>query len=230
MMTSEPAPRPKAFCMEHPFRLILGGPSQSGKTFFTKRLVSRSQEIISPPPRRIIWAFGERNAVATDEIQSLSPVPVSFVEGLPDLNEMSDEPQDGPTLIILDDLMHSAAKSQTVGEIFTKMSHHRDVSVVLMLQNIFHRGPSMRDMSINAKYMVLFKNPRDNGQIRYLARQIYPGNEEFLVDAYRKATNRPHGYLLLDFAQSTPDDRRTLTGIFSPPEVTIGYIPTKKSK
>lgn len=215
--------------MEHPFRLILGGPSQSGKTFFTKRLVARSQEIISPPPRRIIWAFGERNAVAMSEIKSISPVPVSFVEGLPDLNEMPEQ-HEGPTLIVLDDLMHSAAKSQTIAEIFTKMSHHRGVSVVLMLQNIFHRGPSMRDMSVNVKYMVLFKNPRDNGQIRYLARQIYPGNEEFLVDAYRKATNRPHGYLLLDFAQNTPDNRRTLTGIFSPPEVTIGFIPVKKSK
>jgi len=214
------------FKFVHPFRCIVAGPSQSGKSFFTKQLISRSHELIQPPPTQIIWAFGEANATGMKEIQSVSPVPITFVEGLPDMTEISE----GRTLIILDDLMHHAGKSQTISEIFTQMSHHRNISIILMLQNIFHQGRSMRDVSINTKYMVLFKNPRDNGQIKYLSRQIYPGNSNFLLDAFNKATSRPHGYLILDFAQSTPENRRILTGIFSPPEVTIGYIPMKKKE
>lgn len=216
----------KAFHFLHPFRLLIAGPSQSGKTFFTKKLISQCLELISPPPTRVLWAYGEANAAQTGEIRKLSPVPIHFVEGLPDVDEITGEER---TLIILDDLMHAAAKSQQISEIFTQMSHHRNVSVILMLQNIFHQGRSMRDMSVNAKYIVLFKNPRDNGQIRHLARQIYPSNPNFLIDAFKKATKRPHGYLILDFAQNTLEDRRVLTGIFSPPEVSIGFIPVKKT-
>jgi hypothetical protein len=47
--------------------------------------------------------------------------------------------------------------------------------------------------------MVLFKNPRDAGQIRHLSAQLFPGNVQFLAGAYKQATSRPFGYLLLDF-------------------------------
>jgi hypothetical protein len=61
--------------------------------------------------------------------------------------------------------------------------------------------------------MVLFKNPRDAGQIRHLAAQLFPGNVKFLVEAYKKATSRPFGYLLLDFRQDTSDNLRVISDI-----------------
>jgi len=38
-------------------------------------------------------------------------------------------------------------------------------------------------MSLNAQYMVLFKNPRDESQFANLARQIYPKTSQFAVEA-----------------------------------------------
>lgn len=210
------------FSFLHPFRLIIAGPSQSGKTYFCKRLISQCQELISPPPSQIIWGYGESNRNQIKSIRENCPVKIEFVEGLPDLSEIGSEEN---TLLVLDDLMHLVGNSQVISEMFTQMSHHRNMSVILMLQNIFHQGKSMRDVSINAKYIVLFKNPRDSGQIQHLARQIYPKNSKFLIDAFEKATKRPHGYLILDFAQNTEENRRVFTGIFSPNEVMIGYIP-----
>jgi hypothetical protein len=183
--------------------------------------------MIHPPPQRIIWAYGEGNTAQSEQIRKISPIPINFVEGLPDTDEINSAER---TLIVLDDLMHVAGKSQKISEIFTQMSHHRNVSVILMLQNIFHQGKSMRDISVNAKYIFLFKNPRDNGQIQYLARQVYPTNPNFLIEAFKKATKRPHGYLGMDFGQNTPENRRVFTNIFSPPEVSIGYIPAKKPR
>jgi len=51
-----------------------------------------------------------------------------------------ENPENVPTLIVLDDLMDSAY-SEKLSEIFTKGSHHRNISLVLITQNLFHQGP-----------------------------------------------------------------------------------------
>jgi hypothetical protein len=205
---------------KHPFTCIIAGPTQSGKTVFTKQMLKNANFLIQPPPTRIIWAYGEENLHQNEEIQNIVDIPITFVKGLPDVEDIDDKDRN---LLILDDLMSDVSKSDTISNIFTRASHHRNMSVIFIVQNIFHQGKTMRDISINAKYTVLFKNPRETSQIQYLNRQIFPNNKNFLVDAYRQATQRPHGYLILDFDQSTPNDRRVITGIFFP-ELPIGYI------
>jgi hypothetical protein len=73
---------------------------------------------------------------------------VLFVKGVPDF----ENPENVPTLIVLDDLMDSAYSTK-VRELFTKGSHHRNISLVLITQNLFHQSPSSRDISLNSKYI-----------------------------------------------------------------------------
>ena len=49
----------------------------------------------------------------------------------------------------------------------------------------------MRTISLNAHYLILFKNPRDASQINHLAKQMYPTKSKFMVEAYRDATLPP---------------------------------------
>jgi hypothetical protein len=79
---------------------------------------------------------------------------------------------------VLDDLIDSAYSTK-VSQLFTKGSHHRNISVVLITQNFFHQGPASSDISLNGNYMLAFKNTRDKTQIVHLARQVY--RETFLV-------------------------------------------------
>jgi len=72
------------------------------------------------------------------------------------------------TLLILDDLMSET--NQLVANVFTKISHHRNVSVVYLTQNLFDKNKYARTISLNAHYLVLFKNPRDATQFATLAR------------------------------------------------------------
>ena len=58
--------------------------------------------------------------------------------------------------------------------VFTERSHHHNISVIFMTQNIFHPGRKARTISLNTQYMVLFDNPRDRKQIKTLAMQISP--------------------------------------------------------
>jgi len=72
-------------------------------------------------------------------------------------------------LIILDDLLNEVY-SKDVCDQFTKGSHYRNISVILITQNLFHQGRFCRDISLNAKYSVALKNVRDKSQFQYLAR------------------------------------------------------------
>jgi hypothetical protein len=71
-----------------------------------------------------------------------------------------------------------------VCDLFTKGSHHRSISVILITQNLFHQGRYCRDISLNATYLVLLKNVRDKHQFAYLARQVFPEYSDSLYKAY----------------------------------------------
>jgi len=113
---------------------------------------------------------------------------VIFHQGLPELNDFDGKE---PGLFITDELIN----------LFNKGSHHRNVSVVYLAQNLFSKKNKFaRTMSINAHYMVLFKNLRDATQFANLARQMYPKTSQFAVEAYKDATREPYSYLLIDLS------------------------------
>ncbi len=143
---------------------------------------------------------------------------VVFHQGLPDLNVFDGSE---PTLLIIDDLVHET--NDTVVNLFTKGSHHRNVSVAYLAQNLFPKNKFARTISLNAHYMVLFKNPRDASQFANLARQMYPKRSQFAVEAYKDATREPYSYLLVDLRPEQDDDLRLRTNVF-PGETQYVYV------
>ncbi len=198
---------------KHPFTAIVAGPTGCGKTVFTFKFISESQDLIAPPPEKIIYCYGEYQEIFNDYPH------VTFIEGLPDISLFDGKQR---TLVILDDLMTET--NDSVSNIFTKVSHHRNVSVVYLSQNLFYKSKQNRTMSLNAHYMVLFKNPRDAVQVATLARQMYPGRSKFLAEAFRDATDKAYGYLLIDLKPDTEEKYRIRTNIF-PGERQYVYIP-----
>ena len=172
--------------------------------------------MINPMPTKIIYCYGEYQ----DRFRDL-PSNLILSDGLVGLNDID---RDERNLVILDDLMHEVGGNTEVADLFTKGSHHRNLSVIMIVQNIFHQSKIMRTVSLNSHYIVIFKNPRDAGQIRSLAYQLFPGKVNYLVEAYKQATSRPHGYLVLDLTQSTNDNHRILSDIL-PNEDRYVYLP-----
>ena len=115
--------------------------------------------------------------------------------------------------MILVDLLN-VVYSEQVCDLFTKGSHHRNISVILITQNFFHKGQYCRDILLNAKYLVQLKTVRDKNQFLHLARQVYPEHSSSLYKAYLDATKRPHGYFFLDLSQDTDDLLRFRTNVF----------------
>jgi len=144
----------------HPFTCLVARPTSCGKTRFVFRLVDNADVMIHPPPSTIVYCYGEYQ-------QLFCRYPrVQFRRGLPNLDEFDGS---DPVLLVTDHLMDQADES--VANFFTKGSHHRNVSVVFLAQNLFPKNKFARTISLNAHYIILFKNPRDATQFANLARQ-----------------------------------------------------------
>ena len=82
------------------------------------------------------------------------------------------------------------------------------------IQNIFSQGKQSRTISVNARYLFLLKNPRDQQQVEAFGRHVYPRKSNTFSEAYERATMRPHGYLVGDLYPTTQDSCRLRTNIF----------------
>ena len=124
---------------------------------------------------------------------------IEFVKGIPTaLEQDSYFDVNKRNLIVFDDQMIDASKDKRIVNLFTRGSHHRNLSVIYIVQNLFHQGKGSRSISLNSHYLVLFKNPRDKLQILTLAKQMYPGQTDFFLNQYEEPVKRPFGYLLID--------------------------------
>ena len=116
---------------------------------------------------------------------------------LEDLKESRD------AFLVLDDLMF--ANSEFLSKIYSVYSHHFHFSVLMTVQNLFHKV--LREISLSAQIMVLFKSCREVNQILQFLRQIYP-------KTYKNAVSFKRGYLVIDLRCETHDNQRLRSGIF----------------
>ena len=194
------------------------GPSGSGKTHFVINLLS--QNVFKEPTRHIYWLMGTNEGESGDtqkQFKSLKNVKIlkGFEKG------WQNKPQKGD-VVVIDDLFSESTKEQDFNNMFTKVARHRQVTVIFITQNLFHQGGQHRTRNLNVHYLVIFKNPRDNTVIDFLARQAFPSNRSFLIDSFKDATlDKPHGYLFLDFTQSCPDMLRVRADIFNPNGIVV---------
>ena len=158
---------------QHPFTCLVAGPTGCGKTQWVLNFINHLSEMMQPPATRIIYSYGEWQP----SYRTL-PTHVEFQEGLGDIPENAKQ----PTLLVIDDQMDEVNKN--VMRLFTKGSHHRNISVIYIVQNLFGKNNDHRTISLNAHYLVVFKNPRDKSQIIHLAKQICPGEVNYAKEAF----------------------------------------------
>ena len=139
---------------------------------------------------------------------------IELVKGIPTaLEQDSYFYEKKRNLIAFDDQMIDASKDKRIVNLFTRGSHHCYLSVIYIVQNLFHQGKGSCSISLNSHYLVLFKNPRDKLQILTLAKQMYPRQTDFFLNQYEKAVKRPFGYLLIDLKTTTQDNCRLRTNV-----------------
>ena len=107
---------------------------------------------------------------------------IEFVKGIPsDLQIDSFFDINKRNLMVIDDQMENAGGNRRIVNLLTRGSHHRNLSVIYIVQNLFQQGKNSRSISLNNHHFVLYKNPRDKLPILTVAKQMYPGNTDFFI-------------------------------------------------
>ncbi|CAF1084774.1 unnamed protein product [Brachionus calyciflorus] len=205
---------------KHPFTCFVAGPTQSGKTFLLQQILLENTLLIDPKIDRIIYCFSAWQPFFENLKKSLSNI--EFNEGIFNIEDIDPNVNN---LIVLDDLLKECQDNIGIQNLFTVDSHHKNISVFLLSQNLFPQGRCTRTISLNSHYLIIFNNPRDKSQIYALARQMFPNKMNFFLESFDDAVNnKAHAYLFLDFKQSTLEKNRVQTGILSK-DLRIIYTP-----
>ena len=176
-------------------------------------------------PNKILYCYSVEQPMY-GEIRGVLPR-IIFHKGLPTKEDIAQLDDGNHNMVILDDLMTKLQKSDDILDMFILQSHHMSISVIYLMQNVFHQGKYCRTIALNTQYLVLFKNPRDSSQVRLLARQIFPLYPLALVEAYTDATQGgDYGYLFLDLTQQCKEKLRMRSHI-TPEHYTIVYTPVR---
>jgi Poxvirus A32 protein len=123
---------------------------------------------------------------------------INFVQGL-HLEKIEDLTCENEcaNVVICDDLMDIATKSEEFGRLFTCYGHHKKIINFFLTQNPFFKGPLSTTLNRNTHYFVLMKTPHLN-TLSILNNQLYGGSGP-LKEAYMKAMKeKSFGYLLVD--------------------------------
>ena len=182
----------------NPARLLVAGYSNSGKTEFVTKLITKYSKRFY---KIIVSGVDKHPLQSNPEISPKLELHEGIIDIFEEVNESEDE---RGILYVLDDLFFDALEDKTVMKSYTR-GRHANISVILITQNLFARGKYARDISLNASHFVLHKM-RDLNQIETLGRQLFgKSGSRQMVDIYKKATKESYGYLLVDVAPGTPD-------------------------
>ena len=198
--------------IEHPFLMLVCGATQSGKTHFVLELLQQSHRLIDKPLGNVVWFYGQ----ITEAIRKhQSQYNITFVEDIPSsFDDYIDD--DKNNLFIFDDLMEQASNNKNITKLLTKESHHRNISVIFIMQDLYYNGSERKTLLRNCQYLVLFANPMDMTAVYSIASRMVPKQVPSFLKIFEVVTSTPHGYLFIDGKQNSPNQARFRTDIFKP--------------
>ena len=201
----------EAFRFKTPSSILIVGPSGCGKTCFTESLLlDHLDELFVNPPPAIHYCYGAWQ----DGFRGMQEAGVQFHEGIPEIDNLKSWlPQGG--LLVLDDLMAEGGEDKELLDLFTKHSHHQNITVIYLCQDMFPPGKYAKSISRNAHYIIAFKNPRDQLGMKNLLLQAFPTCWQDMMDVYQKVGERPFGYMVLDLHPASNDRRRVFSHLLT---------------
>ena len=201
---------------EPPFTAIISGASGTGKTEWIKKLLKYKEQLIDEEPNHVLYCYGEINP----EIMKLKHQGIELFNGIPTKADILQRPSG--MLLILDDLINDV-DPKFLEILYTRGSHHWNVSVITVTQNLFDKN--IKVTRINSHCIILIKNPQGLLQIKTLGSHLFPGKTKYFLESYENAVDSEnYGYLVINMKPNLNDDFKLTSNIFPGEHFTI-YLP-----
>lgn len=207
-----------------PSTFTITGTTGSGKTTWLYKLLKNKEEMFpDDPPSRVLYCYGVWQDLFEEMEERLASI--YFHKGLPSIEQIEEFTDGLHNVIILDDLMEECVKNAEIENLFTRGAHHKRLSVIYLNQNLFCQGKHAKSISLNSHYIILLQNLRDHSQIQKLGQQIYPGQSNVLIEAYKDSMQKAYGYLVIDLSPHAEHKYRLRTNIFPGEEPPLIFQP-----
>ena len=162
-----------------PSNILVVDPSGSGKTVFVSELLKEPHRYFRPVPKRVYYCYGAMQPL----LQTLrDDYKVGLHEGLPTTTDLTRWFGNDGGILVLDDLMAEGGNDKQVLDLFTKHSHHRNITVIYLCQDMFPREKYAKTINRQAHYIVAFKSPRDKLGLKNLLLQAFPNQWKCLTE------------------------------------------------
>lgn len=175
------------------------------------------------PEPRILWCYGIEPATSPPTIPNVS---IQWHEGMVEEEKLR---YIRPDILVIDDMMREKANDTFTHNLFTKLSHHMNMTVIFITQNLYEKGQC--NMKRNAHYIFLMRNPSDKSQISTLATQLFARRKSMLehfFESYDDATKEKYGHLLIDVSPHSEERLKLKTNVIprssEEPNVIV-YVP-----
>jgi hypothetical protein len=212
-----------------PSTLIIAAPSGTGKTRLAVDIVCDSENIYTKVAKEVLWVYSklsENHALfkAIKEKLQKQKIPITFKEGMPedDITSHFRVSRDAHKILCIDDLFlrpDSAAKrrngsgvecSQFLENLFNIVSHHHNISVILIMQNLYAATPTQRSclnsLLRSCVYLVLGICRTNLPIVKTIGRNFFGIGDIDLFFIYQELMKEavPHSYLVIDFVTGEP--------------------------
>ena len=169
-----------------PARIIIVGPSQSGKTHRVFQFLRYREFLFDKPecaePSRVYCFY----KIWTDVFEDNKDLVHNWIQKFPshsDLEQIGTLFKDiGGCTVIIDDW--EGKLDLGIADFFKNLSHHLNITTFLILQSLFPSRRESKNISLQASHIAIFQNNRDRRQFDTFARQLHPRNNKHISRAY----------------------------------------------
>ena len=175
-----------AFKFTLPCRVILSGPSMSGKSSMMLEFMKNYDTFFDKKFDYIIYFYPEQEGLASSRNAYISQlkehVPdLIAIEGVPSMGKIAQ--LEGSKCLFLDDMFQILADSKDFVQLCTAGSHHANISFFVTTQNLYwssqHRVTILRQMTD----LIIFPGILDKSVLHTLSRQLFE-DRQFLVHCF----------------------------------------------
>ena len=139
---------------EYPFRIFISGSSQSGKTYFSGKLLRES--IFVKNPKQIFYYHPDYLSCTPVDWHKSMRIPVTYSTGVPNLADLCK--LEDNSCVVLDDLYEECVNEKSIDYLFRVLSGKKNISCIIMSQRYFASGKFAMNIRNNCNYTVLMRN------------------------------------------------------------------------